>query len=407
MLLDDKPLQPSHLIAGSTSGKPVYITPQAKPIYDELYRLAKRNNYWAQVTIKGIQDLAAGRLHKNNIFVHPGSRRRDGREEFVVVLPGCKVTAEKLDTDGYKLLFFEADSNYFDVTKVEQRPSMYSVSKVRDNWAANLSKSGKIRDGEDRVVAIGDSNNSQVSDAIEVAAIAAGSTPSYGGDVINRKGFDYHFTPGVRSLGGLKNLRNALRPTDNMAINDSALMLAKSMYDARNQEGVLWVSERGGSAVLTQALRVLADQGLKLNKHSIFMVEPNTSSDDALKQAHRLQMKLGREVSKVGFLNVVGNQGQPRAIMARLRSEQSYNLTKASVDLVKQGVSIQGGIGAITTLSGYMLLAGGISMTGPALPAALAFMGAVASGVLGGISAASSVVEQVAPRLHNQIKGKL
>lgn len=44
MLLDANPVSRCHLIAGERSGKPVYITSQAKPIYDELYKLAKRNN---------------------------------------------------------------------------------------------------------------------------------------------------------------------------------------------------------------------------------------------------------------------------------------------------------------------------------------------------------------------------
>jgi hypothetical protein len=69
------------IIAGQHSGKPVKITPAAKPVYDNLVKLARdETNYWAQITVKAINELAAGRLHQSNIFIKPGAVHRDGKE---------------------------------------------------------------------------------------------------------------------------------------------------------------------------------------------------------------------------------------------------------------------------------------------------------------------------------------
>ena len=62
-------LRKEPLIAGSSSGKPVRITPAAKSTYDQLLRLARGGNHWARLTVKGINELVAGRLHQNNIFM--------------------------------------------------------------------------------------------------------------------------------------------------------------------------------------------------------------------------------------------------------------------------------------------------------------------------------------------------
>ncbi|UTA46938.1 hypothetical protein L1F30_12280 [Simiduia sp. 21SJ11W-1] len=402
MLLDANPVSRCHIIAGEKSGKPVYITPQAKTIYDELYKLAKRNNYWAQTTVKGIQELAAGRLHMNNIFVHPGSARRDGKEEFVVVLPGCKVTAEKLDGDGYKLLYFEPDAHYFELLPEDARPGLYRAEHKNRGWLSRPVKDGSVNKRDDYVIVVSDSGHGQTEDAIDAAAASAGATPFFSGKQVERIGFDYHYTPGDKRIGGLRNLRKALRPLDMEDLNGSALLLAKSMASASKQKGIVWVSERGGSAILSQALKILSTQGVKLKDHHLFMLEPTTTTKDAIESAIKLEMKFERNVAKVGFLNVVGNSGQLGAITARLK-DKSYTRKMASVDFVKQGLTIQGGIAAVGTL----LAAGGATVSAPAVPAIISFIAAVAGGTVGGVAAASTVTEQIAPKLHHRIKAQL
>lgn len=399
MLLDAKPVSRCHLIAGERSGKRVYITPQAKPIYDQLYKLAKHNNYWAQVTVKGIQQLAAGRLHMNNIFVHPGCARRDGKEEFVVVLPGCKVTAEKLDGDGYKLLHFSPDANYFNLVSEDTRPGLYRAEYKNTRWQSSHVNDGTVKNRDDYVVVVSNCGYEQTKDVLEVAAPSAANTPFFSGKQVERIGFDYHYTPGDKRIGGLRNLKKALRPLGMEDLNGSALLLAKSMASASKQKGIVWVSERGGSAILSQALKILSTQGVKLKDHHLFMLEPTTSTRDAIESAIKMEMTLERNVAKVGFLNAVGNSGQLGVIKARLKDD-NYTHLMAGIDFVKQGLTIQGGLAAVATL----LVAGGASVSAPAVPAILSFIAAVAGGTVGGVAAASTVTEQIAPKLHNRIK---
>lgn len=407
MLIDANPVSQCHLIAGHGSGKPVYITPQAKPIYDELYKLAKRNNYWAQVTVKGIQDLAAGRLHMNNIFVHPGSLRRDGREEFVVVLPGCKVTAEKLDMDGYKLLYFKPDANYFELNSIGSKPVLLEVNKKDSRWETRELKKGFIKKCNNRMVVVTDSGHKSVSSASQISAFAATSTPFHGALYVEQEGFDMMYTPGDKRIGGLKNYQKAMRPLDIQDVNATALLLARAMDAANDQKGVVWVSEKGGAAVLAQALKIYADQGGKLEGHHLYMLDPTVASSDAVRQAHKLNMKLAREVTKVGLLNLVGSAGQAETILTRYRGRNDdYGLLKAGTDIVKQGLSVQGGIAAFATLGGLVATAGGVSLAGPAIPALLTFIAAVAGGTVGAVKATAEVTDLVAPDFYRKVKGK-
>ncbi|QIL89972.1 hypothetical protein GNX18_09550 [Microbulbifer sp. SH-1] len=72
------PASTDKLIAGRHFGKRITITPQAEPIWNELVKLANQGNYWAQMSVNGIKQLAAGRLSQKNIFVKPGPAHRAG-----------------------------------------------------------------------------------------------------------------------------------------------------------------------------------------------------------------------------------------------------------------------------------------------------------------------------------------
>ena len=252
------------VIAGQHSGKSVKITPTAKLVYDQLVKLARDgNNYWAEITVKAINELAAGRLHQSNIFVKPGAVHRNGTEEFVMILPGCKVICEKLDADGFKILHFEADIQYGEAIESGGAPGLYTATHRGNNeWDAELEIHGRIKEEKNRMVAISDSGYKEPARAATVAALRVAEAPFTGGSsMVNDDGFDLHFTPGEKRLGGLRNYRNAIRVNQYTELNESALLLARTMYQAKDIKGVRWVSEEGGSGVLTQAMTILAGQG--------------------------------------------------------------------------------------------------------------------------------------------------
>lgn len=407
---------PNHdvIIVGQHSGKPVKITPAAKPVYDKLVELARdHTNYWAQITVKAINELAAGRLHQSNIFVKPGAVHRNGTEEFVMILPGCKVTCEKLDADGFRILHFEADIHYGEAIKAKAKPGLYTATHRGNNkWDAELEIRGRIKEEKNRMVAISDSGYKEPARAATVAALRVAEAPFTGGSsMVNDDGFDLHFTPGEKRLGGLRNYRNAIRVNQYTELNESALLLARTMYQAKDIKGVRWVSEEGGSGVLTQAMTILAGQGIKLPNHKVFLFDPTTSPNTAVKAAHSLQMKLDRNFTKTRVLNVVGNRDQLELIGNRWKSKaDSLTTLQAGSDIFAHGKSMHGvGLTVGTIVAGTAAVAG----AGITAPAALtAFLtavgGVVALGKIAGGAAklGNTLVENLLPEHHDKLKGK-
>lgn len=412
-MFSNTPVKRELRITGQNSGKPVTITPQAEPVYHELVKLARRGNYWAQLTVNGINQLAAGRLHQNNIFIKPGAVHRGGNEEFVVILPGCRVTAEKLASDGYKILHFEADLNYSELVERYQRPGLYLAKERGGAWQTKRSPKGTIKEEKNRLVAICDSGHSDPDMAANSSASRVAEAPfSGGGFRVNSDGFDLHYTPGEKRIGGLKNYRNAIRPLQNQDLHESALLLAGSMYRAKDIDGVGWVSEFGGSAVLTQALRILADQGVKLKNHTAFLVRPTSSPNEAIKAAHAVGLKLDRKFTKTDKLDLIGNRDQLELIYNRLKHEGGkrggYSLAKATADAIEHGKSLQGGGAFVGTLAA----AAGLAISAPAPAAAAAFLtalgkaAAIAGSAIGIGKIGNSMVRAWLPNHHDKLKSK-
>lgn len=412
-MFSNTPAKPETQIAGQHSGKPVTITPQAEPIYRELAKLAQSGNYWAQITVNGINQLAAGRLHQNNIFIKPGAAHRGGTEEFVVILPGCKVTAEKLANDGYKILHFEADLNYSELVDRQERPGLYEAYQSRRGWTTSQNRNGTIKNEKNRLVAICDSGHDRADKAANSAAPRLAAAPFSGGSFrLSSDGFDLHYTPGENRIGGLKSYKHAIRPLQNQELHESALLLARTMYEARDQKGIGWVSEFGGSAILTQALKILADQGVTLETHTAFLFRPTSSPNEAVKAAHAAGLKLDRKFTKTNKLDIIGNRDQLELIYNRLKHEgdddNGYIWTKAVADAIEHGKSLHGG----GMLIGSIAATAGLAASAPAPAAAAAFLTAlgkaatVAGSAIGIGKMGNSMVKAWLPRHHDKIKSK-
>jgi len=402
------------VIAGQHAGKPVRITPNAKPVYDQLVKLARDgNNYWAEITVKAINELAAGRLHQSNIFVKPGAVHRDGTEEFVMILPGCKVTCQKLDADGFKILYFEPDIKYGQAIESGKAPGLYTARKTgSDKWITKPNENGYIAPDKHRMVAISDAGYEDPNQAATLAALRIAEAPFTGGSsMVNDDGFDLHFTPGEKRLGGLRNYRNAIRVNQYTELNESALLLARTMYQARDINGVRWISEDGGSGVLTQAMTILAAQGAQLPNHKVFLFNPTTSPNAAIKAAHSLQMKLDRQFNKTRMFNIVGNRDQLEMIAQRWSNKaDSLTTLQAGADVLAHGKSLHGIGLTVGTIAAGTAAVAGLGMTAPAALTSFltAVGGAVAVGkiAVGTAKLGNTLVEGLLPERHDKLKGK-
>lgn len=399
------------IVAGATSGVPVRCVPAVQPIYDNLQRLANGGNYWAGQVIGGLQSLSSGRLHLNNVFVNKNNAVAHGNGEFFVVLPGCKVTLEKLENGDVKIVHMQADTDFVQLQESGVRPGLFRANKEL-SWGAEPVADGQVLDKEDRIVCISDRGYESAKQAVADTAEFVSSVPfSGGGFKINSKGFDLHYTPGQGRIGGLRNMRQALHAENSTELNESALLLAKTMYKARDIEGVGWVSEFGGSGVLTQAMKILIDQGITLSSHAIYLHRPTTSQNNAYKLSQKLGLKVDRKIGKNNLLNInelagglrVG--GQFLLPWQRYRSEEGYSLLQAGSDMVASGGNAKTAVNTAAVVGGAVAATAGVSAGVATAPALIAFLGAFTA-VKGVAGVGSTLSEAWLPKQHAKIKSK-
>jgi hypothetical protein len=299
------------LIAGRHSGKKVRVIRSIAPACQLLQQQANAGAHWARVAIHGLTSLSSGRLGKDNVFVKPNLVVERGTEEFFVFLPGCKATVQRLRDDSYSITGLDIDCGYFEMNSQNSMTGLYSVSKIGRDWDAEFIESGEIRPGNDaipraRFVAISDGIHSDANDAAGDMAQLVTKVPGVGGPFFTN--YELHFTRGRGTYGGLKNYRKAIRPLEISETYGSAQMLAHTMRKAKNIKGVTWVSVLGGSVVLTQAMKILTEQGVQLPYHSAFLVQSNAANSKTLDLAHQLDLKLDRKFTHTEMFDFLGNR---------------------------------------------------------------------------------------------------
>ena len=405
------PVSADKLIAGRHFGKRITITPQAEPIWNELVNLANRGNYWAQMSVNGVKQLAAGRLSQKNIFVKPGCTHRGGTEEFVIILPGCRVTAEKLPDDSYKLLHFQADLSYGELIEKGQAPGLYEVTNSNGQWATKRRNDGRIEKKSERVVAISDAGHSDSENAASVIARSLSGQGNVSALVSAQSlksktygGFDLHFTPGKGGIGGWINYKKAVNPLNDESLHESALLLARSMYLARDVGEVRWISEFGGSAVLTQALSILADRKVKLNNHTAFLYRPTTSPLEALKAMRAVPgLEVIRKFKDSDSLDYIGNRDNLRVVKElRKHDQESYTTLQCVTDSICAGLTVHKAAGFVVGAAGLA----GLAVSAPATGAFLTALGGAATWAVGAGKLGKQAMKAWAPRKYDEIASK-
>ena len=211
-------------------------------------------------------------------------------------------------------------------------------------------------------------------------------------------------------------MRQAVNAGTDPGLHESAILLARTMYEARNTEGVKWVSETGGSGVITQALKILVDQGvnLKESKHSIFLCNPTTRVSTI--QALSIQLDLGqpRRINRSNPLKpdeLVGGLGFGGGYVTayvRLQNDKNYGLLKFTGDVFKETTSLNGAGGVAGNvasgvgLTASVAVAVGLTAGGIAMPAVLTF----AAAVLPAVGLSKTLTEAYLPRIYKKIAGK-
>ena len=343
-------------------------------------------------------------MHLNNVFIKPATNIAYGIEEFFLILPGCKATVEKQSNGQFRILYIEVDTNYGELQKKALKPGLWRAINTGSEWSASYVKNGHIKDNDNRVVAITDSGHPEPKDALDDSSSHVISAPISVGEIsLIKDGYDMHYTPGTGIIGGMVNARKAAMAERDPSLHESALTLAKTMYSARNLKNVRWLSVRGGSGVLTQAMQILADQGIILKSHYVQFSSPTTNLSKAVLLAQRLKL------SKLRNYHHNRNMADPNQAIGggvlsnyvvpyhRLKHDEDYDSLKFIGDIYKGTGAIKAA--TVTTLA----IGSAVGLTsGASVPAALMVIGTIA----GTASLAPKLTEAYLPRLHNKIKGR-
>lgn len=392
------------VIAGKTCGIPIEATPKARVVFNALEAQADKN-YWAHMIVNGIKALCSGQLSVNNVFIKEQGYRGAMGSEFYVVLPGCTATMEKLSSGRYKLLYMKADQKYFNKQQDGLKPGLYNVSRRVTGWTAEFVPTGQIKSEKDRVVAISDGGyESAYQAAGEIESFISKSPVSGGGFTLANNGYDMHYTAGTGRIGGLRNLKQALGAQTDSTLHESAILLANAMAQSKDIKGVRWIAERGGSGVLTQAMRILADSGIKLEEHTIFLSNPRTQKHQVIELAKKIGFKTDRDISTSNPLNPAeltgglffGVGGYYTAVK-RLKYEDSYTKLNFVGDVSKETVNLKGAGGTALAVGAAL----GIT-TGVGVPAVAVFAGAIATAM----GLGSKLAETFIPGIYHKISSK-
>ena len=397
-------------IAGANSGVKVVANAAASVVFKNLKVLATKGNHWAALIVKEISSLSSGHF-KNSVYVKTFNGG-DKRVMFTMVLPGCKAKILKRTNGQYLLYAMEVDNSYAQMQAEGERPGLFEVKKESGRWLTTYKNNGKIKNQTNRIVAISDSSMKTLpNERASIVAPFVADAPIGGGSYIDNDGFDMHYTPGQQKIGGVRKITQARNADTDKELHETAILLAKTMSDARNTKQVRWISERGGSGVLTQAMRILKDKNInfKDQNHLVFFSHPTTSLIKAQQLATDLGLKFDRDTKKVNRLNVdelvggLGIAGGHIAAYNRFKSDPEHTALKLGADLVKETVAAKNAASTIAITTGAVTAALGFT-------AGTGGLGAVAT-----IAAAASTIAGVGTTLtkawlrdrYNQIASKL
>lgn len=240
--------------------------------------------------------------------------------KLTVFLPGLAATVVPQSTGSYVIESLDLDYNYLYAAD-DKLPSLHQAKYNKGTWETKHLKNGRVKKEEGRTIAISDARYGAPDAAAEIASrgltLEAGMPDE---SDLRARGFDLHYTPGKKKLGGYRRY-DALKTTNDFR---SAQILADTMLNAKHIKGAYWIAERGGSAILTQAMQILANKNESLEGHKVFLVRPSTSPSKAVKLAHQLKLTVNRTFAHTSTFDIVGSTDKLLASTARVKATTDF-----------------------------------------------------------------------------------
>ncbi|CAH0990030.1 hypothetical protein SIN8267_00113 [Sinobacterium norvegicum] len=278
------------------------ISPNEKPKFLELQKLSEQGNYWATNIVREIRQLAAGKTNHDSVYLDVNDH--NNARDFVLKLPGCEVIATQELAGNYIVTSMNVDFSYVSSQTENTKPAVHWAQKRKDSWMASPKKDGSLKrqskDEENWILAGVSDQYSDAEFSAKVTAEHIKASPFSDNGKIDTYGYNLFYSPGSGSFAGLKNLKTQLDAENSAEIRESAQLLAGVMEKAhkdykRNQSKtshkVAWVTQRGGSAVMTQALRILSDKSVNLEgSQKVFLSHPTSRTDRLYKLSRDVGM---------------------------------------------------------------------------------------------------------------------
>ena len=310
------------------------------------------------------------------------------------MLPGCKVVAEARSDGTYFIFDLELDDSYYDLNNNVQNTGLYFSKRSTENphgWVHEELK-GRLKRGTVKLtVGISDAYQN-INKAARYVEEHIGNSPDKVGV---RDGFHLFYTSGKSKFGGLLHIKEALGAASHKSLNEPAFLLADAMKRASNTP-VLWVTQRGGSAVLAQAMGILKAQGITLPKHNIFLSNPTSSQTDIYRLMRQLEIPMDDKFANNNFLSIdelAGGlslgAGSFSLIHERQKAEREFGWRKAISNLVTANGNMKSAAKTAGSLTGLASI-GGLFNAGFTVASVLA--AASPSGALAGAMAGVAAI---------------
>ena len=403
----------------SDQGRTLYATPEAKKVFDFLNG-KNQSNYWANFIIREIKRLRSGKFSSD--FVYISTAKSQGDESFRMNLPGCCVTVHPMSYYGtmdnsYVVSDIKIDDSYEKERLERTKPQLLEARKSDLNkWKLSERKDGKLNQNlksNDWVMVGINGTGDSAEMAARVVADHLDNDRKIGEGVVEKVGYNLFYTPSCGFFRGFRLLKSTVKPESSSENRESALLLADVIRSSllptghKQEMNVRWVTEKNGSAILTQAMRILRDQGVTLGKnHSLFLSSPTSSLNAAYKLSQALGMSVEGDFynnNPDNFLEQIGAQrlgfGSLANALERRKREQSYDWVNVGQQLSKSAGGMKGVATNVAAVAGALALIG----TGPggivaAFASASSAVQAVAAqeGLIAGVAAAGKAIAPVA-----------
>jgi len=340
----------SLLISKPNCGKQIYFAPSEAENAALLKRAAREGYYYAVLALKQLESLASGPCGKHNVYIpNYNDVKAHSFQMFHIYLPGIRATVERRSNDRYVVSKLELSDGYKAIGSDDDKPGIYSITQSSDGAQtkilSNYRKNGQITAKDGRIVVIADMNHGGVENAARTGKKCIEEALGSLGE--HAREFDLFYSPARTRIG--------FRQFDPRSIANGytfSSLLARAMDHAQNKKDVVWLAERGGSAIFTQAMEIAERNNVSFKgmNHLAHLYKPATSPVRAAKLAHALNFKMGKNfVTLGGFQPVVAAQS---LIANRLRVQNpndSYSLKDYGKDIAKgalDGVAV-GGVAAL------------------------------------------------------------